>query len=247
MSLGPQRPQIRYFLFFLEKKEKSEEVAHAEFSHYPRRRCRALVSAADLPSARHGCCRSRARFTRSCQRRRRRTTRIVGASGRTATVRLVAERLARLSSSQTSNFRPLLSPAGLNALFASRPSGTVSESASATRELPEPILGFSFSLPRTAEIDDAEWENVGLFLRRLYNEGDDMMYLSKSLDSEKKAKSKSYAESFRSLVKMADRPRQNKDRTAMLQAYDESAREFILSTTLNTSSDRIWQASSTLF
>ncbi|KAJ8598465.1 hypothetical protein CTAYLR_006872 [Chrysophaeum taylorii] len=74
------------------------------------------------------------------------------------------------------------------------------------------------------DIDAKEWEAVGLFLRKLYDEGDDMIFLARNLDSGKKGQAKNLADAFRTSVKKADRPSRDHDRTAFLAAYDDTAR-----------------------
>lgn len=78
---------------------------------------------------------------------------------------------------------------------------------------------------RNAEIEEKEWDALGLFLRKLYDEGNDMSFLARNLDSSKKSKTKELADTFRSTVKEADRPTRQRDRRALVAAFDESAGE----------------------
>mmetsp|Transcript_26222 Transcript_26222/g.81645 ORF Transcript_26222/g.81645 Transcript_26222/m.81645 type:complete len:170 (-) Transcript_26222:31-540(-) len=72
-------------------------------------------------------------------------------------------------------------------------------------------------------IDDKEWSGVPLLLRRVYDAGDDMIFMSKGLDAAKRETAKKLASDFRSGIKNADRPAQAKDRDAVISAYRATA------------------------
>lgn len=78
---------------------------------------------------------------------------------------------------------------------------------------------------RKENIDDKEWDGVPQFLRRLYDAGDDMLFLSKSMDASKKETAKTLAADFKSQVKGVDRPAQAKDRDAVLKTYASTSGE----------------------
>ena len=87
-----------------------------------------------------------------------------------------------------------------------------------------------------ADIDAAEWEGVPSFLRRLYDAGDDMVFMSKGFPAkENKAKAEALAKEFRATIRAVDRPAQAKDRDAVLAAYKATAAN--MATFLELSSD----------
>ena len=88
---------------------------------------------------------------------------------------------------------------------------------------------------QSTDLDAAEWDGVPSFLRRLYDAGDDMVFLSKPLSAADQATAKDLARDFREAVKGADRPAQNKDRATVLAAYEKTSK--MLARFLDLSSD----------
>uniref|UniRef100_A0A7S3NJV4 Uncharacterized protein n=1 Tax=Aureoumbra lagunensis TaxID=44058 RepID=A0A7S3NJV4_9STRA len=72
-------------------------------------------------------------------------------------------------------------------------------------------------------IDAKEWEAVGLFLRKLYDEGEDMIFITQNLDKTKQNAAKEIATRFRSSVKGADKPVREQDRPVVIYAYNETS------------------------
>mmetsp|Transcript_36229 Transcript_36229/g.122678 ORF Transcript_36229/g.122678 Transcript_36229/m.122678 type:complete len:172 (+) Transcript_36229:62-577(+) len=72
-------------------------------------------------------------------------------------------------------------------------------------------------------IDDKEWDGVPQFLRKLYDAGDDMLFMSKAMDASKKEQAKVLATDFKAQVKAVDRPAQAKDRDAVVKTYKSTS------------------------
>lgn len=78
-------------------------------------------------------------------------------------------------------------------------------------------------LKTSPEIDQAEWSALGLFLRRLYDEGDDMVFLTRNLDADKQKAAKALAKDFRDLVMTMDKYVLAKDLPAVDTAFDTTS------------------------
>ena len=76
---------------------------------------------------------------------------------------------------------------------------------------------------KKTDLDDKEWEGVPLLLRRVYDAGDDMLYMAKGLAKDKQDAAKKLAKDFQQGVKGADRPAQAKDRATVIKAYEATA------------------------
>ena len=76
---------------------------------------------------------------------------------------------------------------------------------------------------RKENIDDKEWDGVPQFLRKLYDAGDDMLFMSKAMDASKKEQAKVLATDFKAQVKAVDRPAQAKDRDAVVKTYKSTS------------------------
>lgn len=61
------------------------------------------------------------------------------------------------------------------------------------------------------------------FLRKLYDAGDDMLFMSKAMDASKKEQAKVLATDFKAQVKAVDRPAQAKDRDAVVKTYKSTS------------------------
>lgn len=73
------------------------------------------------------------------------------------------------------------------------------------------------------DIGEKEWDGVPSFLRKLYDVGDDMVFMSKALEPKKKDEAKALASDFKAQVKAVDRPAQARDRGAVVAAYKSTS------------------------
>jgi len=62
-----------------------------------------------------------------------------------------------------------------------------------------------------AEMDTAEWNNVGQFLRKVYAVGEDMKSIANGLDPEKKKKAAALIDDLKKYSKAADGPTGSKN------------------------------------
>lgn len=68
-----------------------------------------------------------------------------------------------------------------------------------------------------SEIDKKEWESISVFLRKVYNAGDDMKFISKTMtDQKKKDRTLEIVKSLQKLAVAGDLPAQNNDAAGYL-------------------------------
>jgi hypothetical protein len=98
------------------------------------------------------------------------------------------------------------------------------------RRLPEPI----------SDETAVEAATLLTLVSRLYDEGNDMIYLVRGKDSEKKAQAKELAKDFQTRVKAADKFATSKDYAALAEVYKPTAGNILFKAfttlTLNTTS-----------
>jgi len=76
---------------------------------------------------------------------------------------------------------------------------------------------------RAAEIDEKEWDNISLFLRKLYNAGEDMKTFVIS-DPEKKKRAGEVVQLLQKVARAGDVPAQKGDAEAFLVIYDKASK-----------------------
>mmetsp|Transcript_3308 Transcript_3308/g.6733 ORF Transcript_3308/g.6733 Transcript_3308/m.6733 type:complete len:200 (+) Transcript_3308:2-601(+) len=62
------------------------------------------------------------------------------------------------------------------------------------------------SLSSSSPVDADQWKTLQLYIRKLYSVGDDMLFVGKGLDKDKKAEAEKIVNKFRTDVKAADKP-----------------------------------------
>jgi len=74
---------------------------------------------------------------------------------------------------------------------------------------------------KAGNLTDDDWTNLQGFLRRLYSLAEDMKFLTKGFDKQKKEKAEDLIEKFKKLVKASDKPAKAKDTKLFLSSESE--------------------------
>jgi len=74
---------------------------------------------------------------------------------------------------------------------------------------------------KAGNLTDDDWTNLQGFLRRLYSLAEDMKFLTKGFDKQKKEKAEDLIEKFKKLVKASDKPAKAKDTKLFLSTEPE--------------------------
>jgi len=73
-----------------------------------------------------------------------------------------------------------------------------------------------------SDVSDKEWQNISLFLRKLYGASDDMAAMAKGLSGSSQQSATKLVKDFRAAVKAADPDINKKDAAGTLKAYNET-------------------------
>jgi len=73
-----------------------------------------------------------------------------------------------------------------------------------------------------SDVSDKEWQNISLFLRKLYGASDDMAAMAKFLSGSSQQTATKLVKDFRAAIKAADPAVNKKDATETLKAYNET-------------------------
>jgi hypothetical protein len=74
---------------------------------------------------------------------------------------------------------------------------------------------------KAGDLTDDDWTNLQGFLRRLYSLAEDMKFLSRGFDKQKKDKAEELIEKFKKVVKASDKPAKAKDTKLFLSSEPE--------------------------